>query len=490
MSFTCNGKEIDYKTIKGGKVPPIALCAIDRQVDPAPLTLTESVKARASTHLYPRLANWLQARCFNPDLFVPAYYYDYIIIDTDLRTCTDIDYVSPTGYFKTNNPNIIITEYWSPADINIFHETFDELAFIFNHQYLTRDAFMKDVNGNPKRFFLIQKDYWTNLFNLMHEESRINFVKFLVEQLHGPDVITGIDGIFYDWSSTAISRFINNGNPANGPTTSYLNNGIADTEDGFDTAWFNAWLDMSSRCKAEFPEGKLMTGNGLYVTGVGEGFSYAPNLHGVLMESFMKGPIDFPSDYSWSNQMRVYSYYTVHGRQPSFAVLMPVNSPFQQPEVINSYQFVRFTLTSALMFNGYYASSASTHYQANHWFDEYSVNLATGVSEKSLTLKGYLGLPLGDAYNVVDEDEKLYDVLHIDGPSHMKTAGDKTAETKVWRRDYTNGIVICNPKSTSATVSLGGDFKKIQGITDSFNDGSVISSINLNSLDGCVLLRI
>jgi len=148
------------------------------------------------------------------------------------------------------------------------------------------------------------------------------------------------------------------------------------------------------------------------------------------------------------------------------------------------YKTMRYSLCSTLMFNGYFTfTNANGAYIATWWYDEYSVDLITGEAAKSLEYKGYLGDPLGDAYNTSDPNKKLKDVLLSENYDLAKDI--------IWRRDFKNGIVLINPSDKNVTVDLGEKFKKIKGIYDkSFNDGSMLKKISLKKKSGAVLLRL
>jgi hypothetical protein len=131
------------------------------------------------------------------------------------------------------------------------------------------------------------------------------------------------------------------------------------------------------------------------------------------------------------------------------------------------------------MFDGYFCSTTRTGGKKdNRWFDEYGI--IDGAADKSLEAKGYLGMANGSAYNTDDPEDLLYDNLLAD-----------TSQTKTWRRDFENGIVLVNPTGSTKSITLETSFRKINGTaSDNFNDGSTISSINLPTMTGAVLLRI
>lgn len=67
----------------------------------------------------------------------------------------------------------------------------------------------------------------------------------------------------------------------------------------------------------------------------------------------------------------------------------------------------------------------------------------------------------------------------------------QTGSREVWRRDFQNGIVLLNNTNQPQQIGLGGKYKKINGRQDrAINNGSVVSSVTLDSRDGIILLRI
>ena len=122
---------------------------------------------------------------------------------------------------------------------------------------------------------------------------------------------------------------------------------------------------------------------------------------------------------------------------------------------------MRYGLTTALLGNGYFSYEIAT---AGHgglglmWFDEYD-NAGKG--------RGFLGQPEENAYEIMD-------------------AGDGS----VWRREFENGTVICNPTNTEVTVDLGATYWLIGGdqVPD-INTGKSVNKITLGPRDGRILLK-
>jgi Hypothetical glycosyl hydrolase family 15 len=139
-----------------------------------------------------------------------------------------------------------------------------------------------------------------------------------------------------------------------------------------------------------------------------------------------------------------------------FQIMSVVNAPklviFDQQDNPTNYQSMRYGLTSCLMNDGYYNFTSNTStYSGVYWFDEFNANL---------------GQPVGAA------------------PTAAWQNG-------VWRRDFTNGIALVNPKGNGArTVSLGGSFVKLKGTqAPSVNNGQTVTSVTLQDRDGIILMR-
>jgi hypothetical protein len=136
-----------------------------------------------------------------------------------------------------------------------------------------------------------------------------------------------------------------------------------------------------------------------------------------------------------------------------------------------NWQAMRYGITATLMNNAYYfANTSSGNYYSNPadclWFDEYDGG-GRGV--------GYLGQPLSNAAGAV------------------QTAAWSNG---VWKREFTNGIALWNPKGNGARpVSLAGlgNLKHFSGSQNpSLNNGSTVTngSVTLQDRDGLILMRL
>lgn len=139
-----------------------------------------------------------------------------------------------------------------------------------------------------------------------------------------------------------------------------------------------------------------------------------------------------------------------------YSVMNVTNAPklviFNQWGSPTDYQAMRYGLASCLMNDGYYSfTSTSAGYYGVVWFDEYNAKLGT--------------------------------------PTEPPPTGPW--QKGVWRRDFTNGIALVNPKGNGPqTVQLGGTFVHLKGSQDpSVNNGKSVTSVTLQDRDGLILLR-
>jgi hypothetical protein len=151
---------------------------------------------------------------------------------------------------------------------------------------------------------------------------------------------------------------------------------------------------------------------------------------------------------SWGGWQEMMSQYTAAMQ----ALSAPKLAIFNQWGNPTDYQSMRYGLASCLMNDGYYSfSSSSSGYSGVTWFDEYNANLGQAVSPPPMS----------------------------------------AWQHGVWRRDFTNGIALVNPRGNGPqTVQLGGTFVKLKGSQDpAINNGQTVTSVTLQDRDGLILMR-
>ena len=149
---------------------------------------------------------------------------------------------------------------------------------------------------------------------------------------------------------------------------------------------------------------------------------------------------------SWQKMMDAYHNLVRDTVTPHYAIL-------NMRGKIDDFAFMRYGLASTLMDDGYFAFDDDAKvFQSVPIFDEYNVEL---------------GQP-------------------VDGPQF------RSWSKGIYRRDFTNGTVLVNPRGNGTqTVLLEDGFRRIQGNQDpTHNNGQRVSLITLNDKDGIILVRI
>ena len=139
-------------------------------------------------------------------------------------------------------------------------------------------------------------------------------------------------------------------------------------------------------------------------------------------------------------------------RKAMGALAPPALAMFAMVGSATDYQNLRYGLASCLMDDGYFVYNSSDSYNDLPWFDEYNANLGTAT-----------------------------------------TAPSKSAWQKgVYRRDYTNGIALVNPKGNGTqTLTLDGTYRRINGSqAPNVNNGQTTTSVTLQDRDGIILMRL
>jgi hypothetical protein len=188
-----------------------------------------------------------------------------------------------------------------------------------------------------------------------------------------------------------------------------------------------------------YNETNRLTNNSYIIVGNNINIVYKNELDGLMFENF--------NQFSWLQIMNNYKNLKNNN-------LNIINNNTKNTGKI-SYKDFRFGLATTLLENAYYSYDfGDTDHGQNWWYDEYDANL---------------GEALGEAYS-----ENNF----------------STYKEDVWRRDFDNGLVLLNSTNNLKTVSLGGEYEKINGSQDrKINDGSIVSEVDIFSQDGIILLK-
>lgn len=145
-------------------------------------------------------------------------------------------------------------------------------------------------------------------------------------------------------------------------------------------------------------------------------------------------------------------------------------------QYITSYrQYQRFVLGSGLLDNGYVQPHAG---QFPAWCDECGV--VNGVTARTQAATGWLNCPFSEAVNT--DGDTMREVIATDWQGLDDT---------VWLREFTNGLVVVNPTTSSKTVTVGDGWKRIRGWydLDHNNGAAVYNTLVVPAMDAYVLVR-
>lgn len=437
---------------------------------PEPRSLTD----RLVSHKFPKLFYMNQDYGPTSEALTPAYLYDILLFDKEVAK-SEWAFLGPSGIIRSQNPNAVIFMMISNQEFFPDDESVTGKDFVSG---LKPEWVMQDVQGNPFPAFDYGDGYWSTMLNLSSDVST-----YIPQFLNQKIISTGLfDGVFYDGTNETWWQANPAPNRPSGPID-FNRDGIADSAAELTAAMDSGVQKLLVETRKEFPPEILITGNAgwdgslLLDKNAKTDTIFANLLNGRQIEGFLNWE---KYDIDWLKTMR--AYYLMQ------QVSLEPKTPFILAYCTGSdYDHLRYVLASSLMLDGYFTCTDSQDgslahpYTSNWWYDEYSVDLSTGTAVQSLDAKGYLGMPVTEAYNVNDPAEALTTLLVDNDPKAMRL---------VWRRDFENGIVLINPSGTSKNIELNGTYKKILGTHDpQFNDGSTVTQITLPPKSGVILLN-
>ncbi|HEX3046059.1 MAG TPA: putative glycoside hydrolase, partial [Bacillota bacterium] len=277
------------------------------------------------------------------------------------------------------------------------------------------------------------------------------------------------DGYINDrLESTQSGLLVTYGNYARNIDPDCSNVAVSDYS-AFDDAWYNG-IRKTLPAIRSFLSGKPLIGNALG--------AYNDLLNGTIWESCPGNWSDSVPETTegWKDVILGneglgqpgYISVSKSGFSPNYSLVETYQlEEYQERDVLLNivhaasfkldYQRMRFGLTTALLGNGFFSYELNTNGHGSlglFWFDEYD-NAGKG--------KGYLGKPVNDAFVV---------------------------SNGVYRRDFNNGIVLCNPTDNSVVIDLKGSFTLIKGTqVPDINTGKTVTQLTLAPHDGRILLK-
>lgn len=349
--------------------------------------------------------------------------WDLLILDME----TQVNSRESLKKIKELNPNIIILAYITPQEIKKDAVKSSSIMRRKLAAGIDESWYLTDTLNNKMTFW---PGTW--MLNVADNTPAINGVRFnqYLAQFVAQEILaTGLwDGVFYDNAWKDVKWFT-------GDTVDLNKDGQKD--ENIDAHWQEGMRTL-------YTETRRLTNNKYIQVGNASNDVYNNNLNGIMLESF---PV-----LGWEESMRVYAGNQQGIPQPRINI---INANTGNKGNSQDYQKIRFSLTSALLMDGYYSFDFGDKAHAQTWwYDEYDVEL---------------GKPITVATSLNNKAQFAEDV---------------------WRREYENGIALTNATSLAQDVDLGGEYEKITGAQDSLvNDGAIVNQVSLKAKDGLVMLR-
>ncbi len=382
---------------------------------------------------YPRLANYFLHWELSDYEAEQLAKWDLIILDMEVSQNSP----DKIRKIREHNPDIIILAYITSQEI------MDD--FIYNHLCFLRydlkndideNWYLKDSSGN-------KLSYWPNTYLLNITDGAISNTNGLKFNDYLPLFVKEnilntklFDGIFFDnvWGDVYW---------ASGSNVDINNDGKADSQAYVDNLWQEGYLKMIDRAKNLFGNEYIIVGNGKIY------WPYQNKLNGMMFEDF---PSAWEGDGSWSDSLNNYKKLYTLNNNPQISI---INSYDNKRD---NYSYMRYTLSSALLEDGFYSYDYGT---SDHgqlwWYDEYDFNLGKAKSSSLNTLN----------------------------------TNSNTYSPSLWRRDFENGSVFVNSTNEKKNYIFKGEkFSKLKGSQDNnINNGQEINYISLEPNSGIILKR-
>ncbi|MFA6536895.1 MAG: putative glycoside hydrolase [Patescibacteria group bacterium] len=330
---------------------------------------------------------------------------------------------------KKLNPKIKLLAYLAPQEIRGDSGSLSGTLRQKFFQKINYEWWLRDSNGTKVAWW--PTNPLINITDQAVEANRTKYSDVFSDFLRDEIISTGFwDGIFFD-------NVWDNVNFLADKKIDLNNDGKEESMEIVNQKWRAGMTEILQKTRQKIGANRLIIGNG--------GEYYYQNLHGVFYEHFpTKG---------WAQTMKKYSFIVKNGLSPTAGIL---NSNVNNSGQKNDYRKMRYGLASTLLFDGFFSfDNGDQSHREIWWYDEYELSL---------------GDPLAPAKNISNSSQSLVEA--------------------VWRRDFSNGLVLLNSTNKKQKISLGGDYEKLLGQQDSAtNNGGFISEVELNPFDGILLLR-
>ncbi len=384
-------------------------------------------------HDFPRIMYAVQLYEYTAENIEKLAKYDMLVIG-------DIVQEEQPDMFPTLrqlNPDIKILAYVDPIEIHTSAKDEATSSIAYQRYARVNDSswWLKNISGGHARVF---EDQWlVDVTNQCPLNNGERWNTFLPDFVHEKVMSTGLwDGIMFDncWKRLTTDEIKDGDVDQN-------KDGQKDDPEWLNQKWEEGMQTLVGHARSNEGNGKLIVCN----------VNFFSPANGIFTEEID----NYDWHESWQNVMNNYHSAMSNGISPQVCCMQSIVKPNDPAQ----WKRMRCGLTSTLLNDGYFCASGLTESgnisSETYWFDEFG-----GIDGLN---RGYLGKPRTKA--------SLYD-------------------NKVWRRDFDNGIVLCNPYGETRTVQLETTYKKIYGTQDgTVNDGALVSIISIPANDGIILLK-
>ncbi|MDO8505283.1 MAG: putative glycoside hydrolase [bacterium] len=360
---------------------------------------------------FPRLANYFLHWTISSQEAEELSKFDLVILDAEVQERSRAELIT----LRRLNPDIILLAYVPASEVR---RDVGNLASIAPLRYalgasIPEDWYLKDAQGNRRSF-------WPGTW-IVNVASP--WADHLAEFVESRILSTGLwDGVFYDNAWDDIVHF------ARG-VPDVDRNGFKDDPAVSRRLWQNGLRELYRKTAARAPD-KFVFEN--------DGPMYAPQVHGVLLESFPRK--------GWARHIEELKRVRQGAKNPAVAIL---NGNTFNTGKQEDFKAMRFGFTTALLYDSFFSFDFGDQDHGQTWlYDEYGV---------------FLGEPLGLP---------------------------KLQSLALYRRDFEQGIVFVNTGDTSAQLRLPVEVEKIRGVQDPFlNNAAVTRDLTVAGKDGLIVLR-
>ena len=380
-------------------------------------------------HHYPRLVNLYWKTPVTKDDAKLLAQWDMLV----LSMAAQLDSAEAIRYLRQLNPDIIILAYTSATEIPKERLTILEPeGHGLWHQLiagLSEEWYLKTYDGQTVSWW--PGNVSMNLY--APNQAGDSYADYLADFYDKQILASGLwDGLLFDTAWNNIDWF--------NPALDLDGDGQKDSGDKINRLWQIGHQRLLENLRHKIDNRYLLLING-------DG-NWQDLANGRMFESFPEY-----WDGGWTGSMEKYQLNDSSGQKPRLNI---INSDSNNSGRATDYQTMRYGLTSALLFDGYFSFDHGTELREQFWwYDEYDV---------------FLGRAKNSAVNLLNDNSII-------------TEG-------VWQRDFENGVAIVNSTDQQQALTFDSEYEKLHGQQDPLvNDGSIINQLDIKANDGIILLR-